>query len=121
MPLRTVHLQAQHGHAQACLQVQTAHKLGENPASIADFIQYAVYREALSAQEQIRAVPLGFLQCRGAPPIGDFRVVSADQNFGHFPTTKIGRPRVMRKIQQEMVCYLQLATLFAHDRVGPRL
>src|SRR5216110_2455039 len=39
----------------------------------------------------------------GAPPLGDFGVVAADQNFGDFPAAKIGRTRIVRIIQQPAI------------------
>jgi hypothetical protein len=78
MPLETVHLQAQHGQAQAFLQSQAVCDLRENTALIADFIQYSVYSVAFSAQKQIRAVPPSLLHRCSVAPLRDFRMVSTD-------------------------------------------
>jgi hypothetical protein len=49
--------------------------------------------------EQIRAVSPCLFDSYLPPPFVHFRVVSADQNFGHFPAAILRRPRVMRKIE----------------------
>jgi hypothetical protein len=100
MPLAGVHIQTQHGHAQACLRPQIPCVAREDPVGIASFTETPVYRGPISAQQQIRPVTLGLLQSGGAPPIRNFRVIAANQNLGHLPTAKIGWTRVMRKIQK---------------------
>src|SRR5580700_7499159 len=72
----------------------------EDSLGIASFTETPVYRGAISAQQQIRPVTLGLLQSGSAAPIGNFRVIAANQNLGHLPAAKIGWPRVMRKIQK---------------------
>ena len=100
MPLLGVHIQAQHGHAQACPQSQIPCVAREDSVSIASFTETPVYRGPISAQQQIRPVTLGLLQSGGAAPIRNFRVIAANQNLGHLPPAKIGWPRVMWKIQK---------------------
>jgi hypothetical protein len=78
MPLATVHIQAQHGHAQASPQVQIPFVARENSVWIAAFTESPVYREPFLAQQQIRPVALGLLQGGGAPPIRNFRVIAPD-------------------------------------------
>ena len=78
MPLAALHIQAQHGHAQARPQVQMPCVLSEYRVSIAGFIEPSVYREPFLAQQQIRPVALGLLQGGGAPPIRNFRVIAPD-------------------------------------------
>jgi hypothetical protein len=51
MPLAAVHIQAQHGHAQACSQAQRPRAAREKPVWNALFIEYLVYREPFSAQQ----------------------------------------------------------------------
>jgi hypothetical protein len=103
MPLETMHIQAQHGHAQARSQAENTCETREEPHWIASFTGYLVYRQPISAQQQIRTVTLGLLQRGGAAPICHFRVVASDQNLRHLPATKIGRPRVMRKVQESPI------------------
>src|ERR1700722_298724 len=100
MPLAALHIQAQHGHAQARPQAQKPCVVSEYPVWIAAFTEPSVYRGPISAQQQIRPVTLGLLQGGGAPPIRNFRVIAANQNLRHLPPTKIRRPCVMRKIQK---------------------
>jgi len=78
MPLAAVHIQAQHGNAQASPQVQIPFVAGENSVWIATFKESPVYRGPISAQQQIRPVTLGLLQGGGAPPIRNFRVIAPD-------------------------------------------
>jgi len=103
MPLETMHIQAQHGHAQARSQAENTCETRKEPHWIASFTGYLVYRQPISAQQQIRTVTLGLLQRGGAAPICHFRVVASDQNLRHLPATKIGRPRVMRKVQENLI------------------
>ena len=100
MPLPGEHIQAQHGHTQACPQPHMPCAAREDSVGVASFTETPVYRGPISAQQQIRPVTLGLLQSRGTPPIRNFRVIAADQNLGHLPPAKIGWPRVMRKIQK---------------------
>ena len=100
MPLPGVHLQAQHGHAEACPQPPLPGVPREDSVSIASFTETPVYRGPISAQQQIRPVTLGLLQSGGAAPIRNFRVIAANQNLGYLPPAKIGWPRVMGKIQK---------------------
>jgi hypothetical protein len=51
MPLAAVHLQAQHGHAQACPQEQRPCGAREKQVWNAVSIEYSVYREPFSAQQ----------------------------------------------------------------------
>jgi|SRR5271169_132441 len=102
MPLATVHVQAQHGHAQACPKAETSCVAREQPVWIAAFTESSVYREPFLAQKQIRAVPLRLLQGGGATPIGNFCVVASYQYIGDLPAAKISWPRVVGEIQQEM-------------------
>jgi hypothetical protein len=60
MPLTAVHLQAQHGHAEACPR-QMPCVARENSAWLATLTESSVYREPISAQQQIRPVTLRFL------------------------------------------------------------
>jgi hypothetical protein len=100
MPLAAIHIQAQQGHAQACPQVQIPRVARENSVWIVAFTESSVYRGPISAQQQIRPVPLGLLQGGGAPPIRNLRVIAPNQHLRHLPPAKIRRPRVMRKIQK---------------------
>jgi len=100
MPLAAVHIQAQHGHAQACPQSQVHCVAREKMVWINAFTESSVYRQRISAQQQIRPVTLGLLEGRGAAPVRNFRVIAPDQDLGNFPAAKIRRPGVMRKIQQ---------------------
>ena len=61
MPLAAVHIQAQHGHVQACPQAEMPCVAREQPVWIASFTEPSVYREPFSAQKQIRPVTLGLL------------------------------------------------------------
>jgi hypothetical protein len=78
MPRAAVHIQAQHGHAQTCPQVQIPRVARENSVWIAAFTESPVYREPFSAQQQIRPVPLRLLKCGGTPPIRNLRVIAAN-------------------------------------------
>jgi hypothetical protein len=51
MPLETVHIQAQHGHAQARSQAANTCEMREEPHWIASFTEYSVYRQPISAQQ----------------------------------------------------------------------
>jgi hypothetical protein len=51
MPLAAVHMQAQHGHAQACSQSLRPRAAREKLLWIAVFIGYSVYPEPFSAQQ----------------------------------------------------------------------
>lgn len=78
MPLETVHIQAQHGHARARSQAEYTCEMREEPHWIASFTESSVYRQPISAQQQIRTVALGLLQRGGAAPIRHFGVVASD-------------------------------------------
>src|SRR2546425_5469348 len=64
--------------------------------------------------EQIRAVPAGFLDSSGPPPLLDFRVVSSNQNLGNGPAAIFRGTRVVWKIQQNMIRFVTRA----HGRIG---
>ena len=51
MPLAAVHIQAQHGHAQARPQAQMPCVMREKPVWIAAFTECTVYRVPISAQQ----------------------------------------------------------------------
>ena len=51
MPLAAVHLQAQHGHAQASLQEETPCMVRENPVCISILTEPSVYPQPFSAQQ----------------------------------------------------------------------
>jgi hypothetical protein len=51
MPLAAVHIQAQHGHAQVCLQARKPRVVRENSVSITSFTEPSVYPEPFSAQQ----------------------------------------------------------------------
>jgi hypothetical protein len=60
MPLTAVHLHPQHGHTQACPR-QMHCVARENSVWLATLRESSVYREPISAQQQIRPVTLRFL------------------------------------------------------------
>src|SRR5882757_1259239 len=51
---------------------------------------------------KVRPVASRFRKRLLAPPSGDFGVIAADQHLGDRPPAKIRRPRVVRKIQQQL-------------------
>jgi len=51
MPLERVHLQAQHGHAQACPQWQIPCSARKKPVCITLFTELSVYPQPYSAQQ----------------------------------------------------------------------
>jgi len=61
MPLAAVHIQAQHGHAQACLCAKEPRAVRKSSVWCAAFTESSIYREPFLAQKQIRPVTLGLL------------------------------------------------------------
>jgi hypothetical protein len=61
MPFATVHIQAQHGHAQACLRAKEPRAVRKSSVWCAAFTESPLYREPFLAQKQIRPVTLGLL------------------------------------------------------------
>lgn len=61
MPLCAVHIQAQHGHAQAIPQVQTPRVPRAEPDWIVRFTKYLVYRRVGFPQAQIPRRDIKFL------------------------------------------------------------
>jgi hypothetical protein len=51
MPLEAVHLQAQHGHAQACPQARKPRVVRENSVCITVLTEPSVYPQPFSAQQ----------------------------------------------------------------------
>jgi hypothetical protein len=52
--------------------------------------------------QQIRAIPLRFLEGSFAAPAANFFMISAEQNFRHGPTAEFGGTRVVRKVEEEV-------------------
>ncbi len=52
--------------------------------------------------QQIRTIAERFLKSGGAPPIGHFRVIPANQNFRYAPAAILCWARVMGKIQKNV-------------------
>src|ERR1700720_1172145 len=56
-----------------------------------------------NALDQVGTVALGFLQRRSAPPLRHLRVIAANQHFRNAPAPIHRRPRIMRKIKQNVI------------------
>src|SRR6478752_7237615 len=62
-------------------------------------LRFAALRMTLFI-EQIRAVFACALDCLLFTPLRDFCVISREQNVRNFRTTEVGRPRVLRRLQE---------------------
>src|SRR5579863_7642287 len=100
----------QQGQAQACRGAGHAGMVTEIRASFAVIATLQVYRSDISGQEQIGPVTARLIESRGPAPLRDFRMVPANQDFGNFPSAKIRRPRVMRKIEDDVIAARGLGT-----------
>ena len=96
--------------AQACRGAGHACMVREIRVGFAVIATLQVYRSDISGQEQIGPVTPRLFERHRAAPLRDFGVIPADQDFGNFPPAKIRRPRVMRKIEDDVIAARGLGT-----------